>query len=505
MAVLMLSAAFFFSGFMAQSVKAEEKRKKTLSMTLSEYVRMVNGKNENIGAQHHELMINLENVTREKSVFEPELVNSIQHGQDRIKYSQEEKTSSLFNSGRDKVFDSVGLVLQGKIPTGADVKFGYTEDIANDREQDDGWEYKSFYGLEITQPLLRNSGMASSAGIRTAKKEFDISYQTYRIKKVEVVFNAVAAGWNYFGAGQKLQIRGDSVKIARKVLEDNVERYKLGKIAKTEVLEAESGLAKRKSWEAAALQDLVSAVNEVRSYVSSSDGDVIIDIDVRDEFDKGDLNPDFYSSMETAFQHRPEYLAAVDKIEKEKILLRYAKNQRWPKVDLNGSYGINGLGDSLSESRKDAFDQDYNTWHVGITMTIPLLGDMKTGSELKAAKHRKKQALLELKAVETQIAAIVGTAVENVYSTRLQAGNYKTSRTIEQGLLEVELEKLTSGKSNSRSVLEKEEDLNYAKEAELDSIINHRKAILSLWVAEGSLLRRFGIDANPSDSILADN
>ena len=95
--------------------------------------------------------------------------------------------------------------------------------------------------------------------------------------------------------------------------------------------------------------------------------------------------------------------------------------------------------------------------------------------------------------------------MENVYSTRLQAENYKTARKIEQGLLEVELEKLTSGKSNSRSVLEKEEDLNYAKEAELDSILNHRKAILSLWVAEGSLLNRFGVDATPDDNISAKN
>ncbi len=503
--LLVLSSVFYFSEALAEQAESDKMRKETLSLTLSEYVRMVNRKNENIGAQHHEFMISRENVTREKSVFEPELVNSFQHGRDKKKYSQEEKASMLFNSRRDKISDNFGLVLQSKIPTGADVKFGYTEDISKDHELDEDWEYKSFYGLEITQPLLRNSGMASSAGIRTAEKDSVISFQTYRMKKIEVIFNAVTACWDLFGAEQKLKIREDSVKIARKVLEDNLERYKLGKIAKTEVLEAEAGLAKRKSWECSARQDLVSAANEVRSYVSSSDVDIVVDIDVDEELENRGINPDFSASIKTAFKLRPEYLAAVSKIEKEKILLRYAKNQRWPKLDLNGSYGINGLGESLSESRSDAFDQDYNTWHVGITMTIPLMGDLKTRSELNAAKHRKKQALLELKAVETQIASIISTAVENVYSTRSQAEYYKNAREIEQGLLEVELEKLNSGKSNSRSVLEKEEDLNYAKEAELDSIINHQKAILALYVAEGSLLHRYGIDENPAAGVLEIN
>jgi outer membrane protein TolC len=483
-----------FSPAIAQENKSEEAHQKMLSLGLSEYVRMVDQKNENITAQHHEFMISRENVTREKSVFEPELVNSYRHGQDKIRYSQEEQASLLFNTQKDRLFDNVGLVLQSKIPTGADIKFGYTEDVSKDRELDKDWEYKSFYGLEITQPLMSNSGMASTAGIRTAEKDSDISFQTYRIKKIEVIFNAVTACWDFFSAGQKLKIRQDSVKIAQKVLDDNRERYNLGKVAKTEVLEAEAGLAKRKSWELSSRQEMVSAANAVRSYISSVDMDVDLDIDVEKELESSPIKPDFSASMETAFGLRPEYLAAASKIEKEKIQLRYAKNQRWPKLDLNASYGINGLGDALSQSREDAFDQNYNTWHVGLTMTIPLMGNLKSGSELKAAKHRKKQALLELQAVETQIANIIATAVENVYSTRSQATYYTNAREIEQGLLEVELEKLSSGKSNSRSVLEKEEDLNYAKEAELDSIINHQKAIIGLYVAEGSLLQRYGID-----------
>ncbi len=496
--LLMLLVTGWLSGVSAQQADPGEDKKDALHLTLSEYVRMVNKENENINAQYYQFMISRENITREKSVFEPELVNSFQHGQETIKYSQEEEAYMPFSTinRRDKVSDNVGLAVRGKIPTGGDFKFSYTEDISNDRALDEGWEYKSFYGLEITQPLLRNSGITSSAGIRTAKKDSDISYQTYRIKKIEVIFNAISSCWDFFGAKQKLKIRQDSVKIAQQILEDNRHRYDLGKIAKTEVLEAEAGLAKRKPLALSTAQEVVSTENRVRSFISLSDVDVDIDINIREEFERRDVAPDFDCSMETAFALRPEYLAARCKIEKENILLKYAKNQRWPRLDLNGSYGLNGLGNSLSESRGDAFDQDYNTWHVGIIMTIPLMGDLKTRSELKAAKHRQKQALLELKAIETQIANIISTSVEDVFSILSQVSYYTKARKIEQGLLDVELEKLSSGKSNSRLVLENEEDLNYAKEAELESIINHHKAILALYLAEGSLLRRYGIDEN---------
>jgi len=67
---------------------------------------------------------------------------------------------------------------------------------------------------------------------------------------------------------------------------------------------------------------------------------------------------------------------------------------------------------------------------------------------------------------------------------------YQNVRELEERLLEIEMEKLRRGKSNSRSVLDKEDDLHYAREAELESIVNEEKAFLSLAVASASVLRQ---------------
>ena len=460
---------------------------KKLILTFAEYVKMVAAKNEAINAQHHEFLISKENIMRERSVFEPELVNSVQRGQEKIKYSQDEKSQLIFANEADKLTNSFSAMIQGKVPTGADIKLGYTQSGVKDWALDEDMEYKSYFGIEVTQPLMKNAGSAILANLKAAKKDSNISLQAYRLKMMEVIFNALTACWDYYAAMERLKIRRESVTIAEKLLKMNAERVRLGKMARSELMEAEAGVAKRKSWERGALQDLVSAQNAMKSYISQSGDKVEVELDLGDNLSKID-QPNFDQSMTDALNLRPEYLSALQKIDKEKLLVSYARNQRWPQLDLNGSYGLNGLGDNTEDAFDDAFDSDHRSWKVGLTLTIPLGGSIKTQSELKAAKHRKRQALLELKSVEIQIANIIDTAINSVQTTQDQVAYFKRTREIEERLLGIEEERFKRGKSTSRFLLEKEDDLHSAKEAELESIVNSRKAALSLSLAEGSLL-----------------
>ena len=461
-----------------------------LHLTLAEYVKRVVDNNEAISAQYHEFLISKENIMRERSVFEPELVNSVQRGQEKIKYSQDEKSQLIFSNESDKLTNSFSSLIQGKAPSGADIKLGYTQSGVKDWALDEDMEYKSYLGVEITQPLMKNAGMATTANINAAKKDSGISFQSYRMKMMEVVFSALSSSWDYYGTKERLKIRQESVTIAEKLLEMNKERVRLGKMAQSELLEAEAGLAKRKSWESSARQDLVSAKNSLKSFISLADVTVDLDLDMKDSLNKTGTDPTFNKSMTTAIGLRPEYLSTAQKIEKEKLLVTYAKNQRWPQLDLNGSYGLNGLGDNTEDALDDTFDSDFRTWKVGLTFTIPLGGNMKTKSELNAARYRKRQALLELKSVEVQVANIIDTAIKSVYATKEQVAYYESARKIEERLLEIEEERFKRGKSTSRYLLEKEDDLHYAKEAELENIVNTHKAAVSLALAEGSLLKK---------------
>lgn len=475
------------------SVQAKEKRD-AVRMSLEDFIKKVVERNENILIQELDFRITKESVKGERSVFEPEFSTGYQRGREKVKYSQNEQTSLLFSSEMDQLTENYNAYVSGKVPSGASLRLGYTLEADRDFAMDEQYQYKSFMGLELSQPLLKGGGMASTATIDIAEADSDVAFQTYRQKMLQVVLNAAATCWDFYQARENLKIRRDSVKIAQTILNDNKERVKLGKMAKTEVLETEAGLAKRKSQESMARQDLISATNTLLSYISSAAIDLEIDIQFDSDEVINDLKPDLNESIKKAFLYRPEYLSAMRKSERENILVSYAKNQRWPQLDLTGSYGVNGLADSPGDSWDDMFDGDYRKWTVGAVLTLPLLGGMKSQSELASARYRKKQALLELKSVEVDIVNTVDTAIRNVYSTLEQLHNYRNVKDLNQRLLEVELAMLDKGKSNTRSVLEKEEDLIEAKEAELESFINNRKAILVLETAEGSLLKRYGVD-----------
>jgi outer membrane protein TolC len=470
-------------------------------MSLKRFVELVVERNTTIQSQDLDFKISIEAIRREKAEFEPEFLTSYQQGGQKVKYSREERASlELFGNELDEFSESYKASIESKVPTGATMKLGLNMKASRDLNMDEGDQYKSFMGFEITQPLLKGGGVAAVANIDAAEVDSDIAFQEYRQKLLHTVLNAVAACWDYYAARETLEIRKNSVRIAEHILKDNRERARLGKMAETEVMEAEAGLAKRKSQEIRAKQDLVSAMNTLHSYISSSMVGIGIDIEFNESLTDEAFTPDFDSSIKKAFLYRPEYLAAKRKVKKEDILVSYGENQRWPQLDLQGSFGLNGLSDSVGDAWHDMFNSDYKTWSVSAMLTIPLMGGLKTKSELNSAKYRRKQALLEMKSVEVDVVNMVDTAIKNAYNTLEQLKYYRNVEKLNQRLLDAELAMLEAGRSNSRSVLEKEEDLIDARAAELDSFVENRKAILLLETAEGILLKKYGIEVMEGES-----
>lgn len=466
-------------------------------VTLDGFIRLVMERNEAVLSQNLDYSISREKITNERAVYEPEFVNSWQRSDDHAKYSNEDKTSILFASEKDERTADVSAMVEGKIPTGAKVKAGYTLREYTDRAASDPTDqFKSYLGVEITQPLLKGAGDTSASGIAVAKADSKLTFQAMRQKRMEISMNALAGCWDLYAAMEKLSIRKASSQIAQTILDDNHVRFKLGKMSESEILEAEAGHAKRKSQESRAKQDVISAMNRVRTYVSLSDSNVPLTIDFSAYLKSERIKPEFSETVAEAFKNRPEYLAAKMKIDREDVLIRYAENQRWPQLDLIGSYGLNGLGDSPGDSWSDETNGDYHTWKVGASLTIPLMGGLKTRSELAIAQHHKRQAILELKSAETDIVNRVDTAMKEVLSAYEQVDFSTRAREVYQRLLGSEMVMLNAGRSNSRSVLDKEEDLNYAKEQEVESFVYSKKAELALSMAQGLLLGRYGIDVS---------
>jgi outer membrane protein TolC len=461
---------------------------------------LVQEKNGEIRSKHLEWKNSGEAVNRERSIFEPEFVGAYQHEENRYRTTTKESASLGFRDVFDERNNDLDLAIEGLVPTGAQLRLGYKiQDQFNTLTQGEH-EMKTFLGASLTQPLLKNGGVdATMAKIRITEADSDVEFQTYRQQQINTLSEAASAYWDLYFSQEKYNIRTASVQIAEKILEDSKVRVRTGKMAKTEVLEAEAGVFFRKSLEVQARQDIIAAMNALRTLFSSSAADKKIEIKVADRIEIDQLELSLNSSLEKASKLNPEYVASLRKLEREDVRVTFFKNQRWPQLDLKSSYGLNGLDNSVGDANRDNVDGDFPSWSVGFELRIPLGGGQKSRSELTIAKNRKQQALLEAKTVEVTVVNSIDTAIRNVHSTLEQVMHYGSVARLNKLLLEAEIARLKEGKSNSRLVLDKEENLHRAKEAAIESLVNYKKALLGLEVAEGSLLLNIGIEAKEVD------
>lgn len=462
---------------------------------ITEFIKLVYERNQKIIVDRLEWEISRELVNRSKAIFEPKLIGSYQREYNDKMNTTEEILSRGYKEDFEEENNYTSAAVEGLLPTGGELRFSYLFEDLNSSVSTTQDEFQAFLGMNLTHPLLKNAGVdATMVGIRMAQADSEIAFQTYRQNIMLVIARSAAAYWDLHSSQEKYHARKRSVEIAEEILRDNEDRVRVGKMAVTELIEASAGVALRRSLVSEAKQTLVSAIYNARSYFASSGSGGRSQIVTTDPLTIEEEMPDFGYSFWQTVSLRPEYLSAKTKIERENIRLNFAKNQRLPQLDLRASYVLNGLGDYALGSWNSALKTDHESYSVSFEMQIPLVGGRESKSELRAAKHRKAQALHEFKAVEVALMNAVETAIQDVYNTRDQVRYYDEVRHLNERLLDVELARLDAGKSNSRIVLEKEENLNHAIDAQLDSLIRHRRAVLGLGMAEGSLLKEFGID-----------
>lgn len=477
-----------------------------LTLDLDSLAQLVKERNDRLLIQELEWQVRKEGISNARSIFEPEVTVSYQRAGNQEQklaedWADENSITSLVpieQDIRDELNEKTTVSVEQTIQTGAIVRLAYDYDILSNQYNEvikGTTENKTFIGASLKQPLLKNAGTKTTmANIRIAEADADVEFQTYRQQLLRTMLEAMGAYWDYYLNQEKYKIRNASIEIAEQILAENRQRVVAGKMAETEVLEAETGLYIRRSYASAARQALVASKNSLLVYFSSSVADEVLELNATEEPHADYEEVAFDSSFSQAVKRQPEYLAIRKKMDQADIRISYMKNQRWPQLDLNASYGLNGLDSNFRDSLDDAISTEYVAWAVGLEFKVPLLGGIKSRSELNAARHRKRQALHELKAVETRMANMIDAAIKSVGYVHDQVTYYGQAERLTKQLLDVELLRLEGGKSNSKAVFDREEEFIKARESRLESLVNYQKALLSLAMAEGTLLEKYNVE-----------
>lgn len=440
----------------------------------------------------------------ENGTFEPEFVTSYE----REANERENTIEQIISQGttyfeEDNKLFAAGL--EGLVPTGARYRMGWSErDLYNNlrvRPTDPlRREFQAFLGLTLTQPLLKDFGFnATLARTRLAREDQNLAQQDFRRQMMLIIGATETAYWDLQVAQQRLALREASVAVAEKLLAGNRDRVREGKMAEIELVEAEAGLAQRRSLAVEAAQRLVDAASRLRTLFAESVDETNWMIVASEELPPAASTPDLDEAVADAMAHHPEYLARLHRVEQEKIRVAYARNQRWPQVDLKASYGKNGLGDDLNSAWGDIEYKDYESWSVGVEVRLPILTGVRRANELGAANAKRREALLQLKAAEVEIANNLFAAQRKVDGLRSVASNYDEVAAAGRRLLDNEQNRLAEGRSDSRRVLEVETQLADASIAALESRGEFEKARIEFELSAGRILVTRGAEPFPAD------
>jgi len=115
---------------------------------------------------------------------------------------------------------------------------------------------------------------------------------------------------------------------------------------------------------------------------------------------------DIKSSWERGLAQRPDVHQAHLEVEKLRLEVRHAKQDRLVSLDLVGRYGLEGSGPERSAVNEGIRDRSAPFWSVGLEVSIPLTNARakheyaaarrRLGQQIDATRKLKQRVLIEI-------------------------------------------------------------------------------------------------------------
>lgn len=384
------------------------------------------------------------------------------------------------------------LGLAGKLPTGAAYDFTASDTRRSGNSITNfNFLYTGQAGMSLTQPLLKNFGLGiNSATIRIARKSKAIAVQNF-IQLVMTKVTAVSSAYyDLVFAIEDHKAKIEDLNRAKELLAEDRRRVQVGVLTPLDVTQAEAGVAEREQAVILAARTIKDNENTLKRLicreVSEFRGMTLVPVDyplVQM------IQTDVTASTRTALTERPDYRSAQETLARQNIVVQFSRNQLWPEIDLQGSYGLNGRGRSFGGYTDNLTTGDSPVWGVGLAISIPL-GNRQARSNYHMARLDADQLLINLKALEQDIIVQVDNAVGHVDANLESVKAAHEAARLAQESLAAEKKKLLAGTSTTFLVLQAQAQLATAQSAEIRARSDYSKSLVALDLAEGTTLSK---------------
>ena len=468
----------------------------SLSLSLDEAVARALENNADIAVERYNPELSIQDVRGAEGYYDPFLFATL------TKSSTDTKGTNLFSGGAtvNTKTELWNFGVQQEIQTGARLSVGFNN---NKRDTNNAFStfnpvYNSSLSFNLTQPLLQNFGIdRPRLQLKLAKKSREITDVQFR----QTVINAVAAvkGFYYelLYAIDNLAAAQKNLQLAKKLLEENEIRVKVGTMAPLDVVTAQSEVAGREEGVIVAENALAEAEDNLKRVIFPQNDPLMwrTRIAPTDRPSADPMPVDIEAAVRNALENRTDMVSARKNLERSDYNLAFANNQLRPQLDLIANYGGSGAdgtqirdaegnplpapipggyGDAVSE----VFGFDFPTWTIGFNVSYAI-PNRSAKANAATARLSKDQTLASYRRLELQVAAEVRTAARGVDSGFKRVASSQAARRLFTERLDAEEKKFAAGMSTNFFVTQAQRDLAEAEVAELRAVADYRKSVIN--------------------------
>jgi outer membrane protein TolC len=463
------------------------------SLTLRECIERALAGNLDIRIERVNPAIQSWSVVLAQGVFDPSLVGELSY-QDASEPLAPERAAALGLATLEQQQLQTRAALTGTLPIGTRYELSAFDTTRSSGTLAPSFVYTGTTSLTLTQPLLKNLGRSpNTAAIRLARKDRQIALEQVARQVIDTVSDVSRAYFELVFAIEDHKAKLEDLNRAKALLADNRTRVQIGVMSPLDVTQGEAGAAEREEAVIVAERAITDRENALKRLIAA-DVMTLRGVSLRPAEPLSDqpVETDAARSIRTALESRPDVVQSRHNLERRGILLAFNRNQLWPEIDLQTSYGLNAQGSSVGNFADHVADRDNPVWSIGVIATIPL-GNRRAKAAYEIARLEEEQAVLTIKRLEQDVVIQVDNAVGQVQTNSQRVAATRVASRLAEESLKAEEAKLRAGASTSFLVLQAQSQLVAARSAEIRARADYSESLVELARAEGTTLQQHRI------------
>jgi outer membrane protein TolC len=346
--------------------------------------------------------------------------------------------------------------------------------------------FRTAAGITLRQSLWRNAfGSGQRAQVDYVRQRLLALELDYARARDEVAAAIADDYWQALTAQVTADTRAATIERLGKLLENNRRLVADGLLNESAVLAVEASLAvvevevERLRHEAIGLDERLKE----RVNLPFEDWDrVRIDYHWPSSLSVP-LEANFTEVFETSMQQRADVEALRREEQRVESLIRWREQDDRGDIEIAGSFGRGGSDSDFGET----LDFDKNVWSVGVMIDLSL-GRSASRADLMQALLERERIRTEMTMLERSIQLACRNAVRSFSTAQRLVAAAEKARDAQQRKLDLEVERFQRGQSDTKTLIDYENDLEEAERQHAQARGALERARMALRLVQGEVL-----------------